>query len=1485
MNEKYYNLVGFISPLEKTFGFLMPIFKSEDSYWAQQVESGKISNFHSIKEPDSTDVITCDSVSSYTIGSQAIHAFAFGEYDRIFWGHKEHVAEQLEKRIDELSEYPFHKSEVLKFLGKEKEYIEAIKQTADSKLKPLSPKISKSWEKRVLSEIFVGRENELHQFNKLLLPTCNIHMLSIHTNGEGGIGKTQLLLQMQKICEERSQYLYYTRKLIDFYHTEARTKLDVMRLIAENFGEEIFPNFMVKIEKYKQPEEDRERTRTLIQELENTFFDEYTNFSKNTDKVIVLFFDTYEVIQGTDFSRWLESEFFPKLKQNTRIIVSGRLPLPIIPTKEMELKGFKINDTIKFLKKCFNVYSENELKNQVGSIEVINKIHKLAKGRPILLALFADWCQYEYNPLHPEKIIIEIEEKATSENDPEKFKEQLFEILLIGRILNLKEPQDKAVTYMAFAYRRMTPEMLSFISDISIEKSKNILFEGLKQLSFIKYKEDHQTVLLHDEMRDLIVRHYWDKQDPNNLERKQIANELIRYYDILLEKHGISEMEEAVLYAEKLFYQLYEDIDSGFKSYVKKYDKYLQEYQIYYCDLIGTELLSEQFYPNFSFEQSLERIIRRIRWRNEQYRCKEALYFFHDVENLEHEKKDSFYIEEDRKDILKLFQKIDSKGKITKEERELYANLKHEQGVAYHWLNRHEEAAECFREAEKSFRKLTYQYSLALASNWIGYTQFRSGDFFKSKKTLRYCIEEFLESDPKKEPGYTPIGIENVYSNLNVTFRCMGRFHEAIIFGEMAVAISREEKNDRELIRFLNALGETYKLANKQFEASKCYKDAQNLLEKTPDNLLKARVFTGIALLTYRHYDYIHIFEYYRRGSAQKEILNRFGNAYRPEQEYGRLSEARHILENAIKHKTRELADIYYDIAEHYLITRDWDKAIKHFFMSIDIAKKVNNKYREMDALVRLMSAYYYAGETEFDKADGIEPYMNEIEACKRNIEKLSEQHIYHNLLGRMNITLGGFAYEQYLKLRKDRYLKEAIEHYVIACDQMYAFNPNRFYSTIRILFNRLNELFPDKLPSEDIILDLKDIWHFEKRDLDACLEFGKIFDEIIDFIIWRKEEHSKEETKNYSKEIGTKLEKCIDKGKENLGFAPLYGEMLLQLCKKSDLTSDGTVAEAYRTLGRAYFRNSNVFESHKNYEQALKYARLTNDKLLLLLTLIGSAKTLFRVGEYVKAIEYYLPKEIEDNKSHYNEANKKYLTKADKYFSEAETILDDIFAESASGEQHTLAFALREMPDDNYQNKIILFQTILKCRFAEYLIATGRKDDEIEKNLIVAKEKASKVNNQWWGIKIRLNLLTYYLITGSTEEKSGDIDKICKEMYELNNKRSSPELMGLMEITRGNICYSKITGQPDDNLKDNLRNGFRHYFNAVDYHAKYSDKHFYETVRTILLRIAELPKNAVKLLHEDIVDDLEHAWPSGDPSEKAFKNVVQFIQIRSEMP
>lgn len=1445
MNEKQYNLVGFVSPSDKPFGFLMPIFQTEDDVYCMYCiqkgvhSSEDLSQFNPIERGEIEELII---TINCNVSNPEIYAFAFNKND-IIWGDKDDVAKKLQKRIKDLSDFPFIKSEVMCFLGDEKGYLEAIDE-ATKKLAAFNPKIAKNWKKReykrVRADIFVDRKKELEQFKEFLAPSFKNYILNIHTNGDGGIGKTQLLLQMQKICKERTDTIFYTKKLIDFYHTEARTKIDVMRLVTESLGKEVFVDFNKKIEVYKQSQ-DREEIRNLIQELEDIFFGEYFDFEKRIDKIIVLFFDTYEVIQETDFSRWLEQDFFSKLKKNTRIIVSGRNPLDIPSVERMELNPFDIYDTIEFWKQCFKLNNESELEKRIGSRASINKIHTLAKGHPILLALFADWCQLEHNYLRPERIILEIEKEARSKEYPEKFKQERFEMILIEWILKLETPEDIAITTMAFAYRRMTTEMFSYIANIEIDESRNLLLEKLKPLSFIKYK-DEDMVLLHDEMRDLVVRHYWEKHDPKTIERKNISHKIILYYNKLLGNSNLFAMEKAILHAERLYYQLYSDIDKGFRDFIRQFDKYLQDYQIYFCDLIGEEIFVEQFYNNLNIEKQLEIDLRRIRLCNEQYLSQEALRLLEGINN-----------------------RLEKKA-ILEKNHQFLAYFKHEQGIAYFWLNQFDEAIRNFSDAERAFRKLGLHYDLAQELNWLGYSYYRSGNYKEAEKKFYKSVKTFLNIPMEGLTG-NYIAISNVYSNLNPTLRLQGRYYEASVYGSMAVGIAEKVQNDRELARFLIAIGDTYKFSNKSFEAFQAHEKALNIIEILPDSLLKARALMGMALPLYRRTDYIFILEYYLKGEDRKDVIQRFREAYplavgHLEYAQKRLEEAKKILEN-YDNKTIELADLYFYMAEFYTISDDWDNAIKLFKKSEEIANEVHNEYREIDAVVGQIICHYFKGDEE-----------NKIQELKERIQK--SKNTYHNLLGKMEIILGNFAYDQYLKDKDPESLKESVKRYVIACHHMYEFSRvsrNRFYMTFRILVKRLGEMTREFLPFVEDIESFRDIWNYDEDERKVCQRYNERFDDVIDFAIKRiKGFHDKKEQHEYIAKLKERIDQCIRYGKEESRFAHFYAKMLLQI--QIDFGTFFDQADAFYTLGYAYDANNIVFEARKNYAIALEIIQKVNDNLeksLLLKAriLISQAAILYSRGEYTRIMEHNRSKDFDKNISEFVAKYQPDIKQALENFESAERILTQL-SERFSENQEML-------------QKIAFTHAHLEFRWAQYLLLTKGNAVDIERRFNEAIVKADEGNNHWRQMNAIVNLIGYYYFSGQWNDKSSEINVLRNQFVHLVKVQSFPELLARLEVTEGDAKYDQILSDPDN--EELIEEAFNHYLLATDYKIKYSEKYFFDTLGTLLDRIAKLPKKSVKILHETIYERLLHnKFPSGKIAEDAYRLVEQCMRIHSEL-
>ncbi|CAK8719449.1 hypothetical protein GMJAKD_08725 [Candidatus Electrothrix aarhusensis] len=219
---------------------------------------------------------------------------------------------------------------------------------------------------------FVGRKKELDYFKDEFLFLPGAFILNFHTKGDGGVGKTQLLQQILKLCRSRySDRVISSDELIDFYYTEARSKAGIIEQIIMKLGIDHFPHVDRQLKKYRRTKDSSER-QYILDDTVTALRKDYAVFaalSERADKIIALFFDTYEVIQfvgkkentveRSDFSEWLEKKLFPALQSdNTRLVIAGRYPLinaakNSIVTKPLLL--FKDEEAINFLAEYLKV--------------------------------------------------------------------------------------------------------------------------------------------------------------------------------------------------------------------------------------------------------------------------------------------------------------------------------------------------------------------------------------------------------------------------------------------------------------------------------------------------------------------------------------------------------------------------------------------------------------------------------------------------------------------------------------------------------------------------------------------------------------------------------------------------------------------------------------------------------------------------------------------------------------------------------------------------------------------------------------------------------------------------------------------------------------------------------------------------------------------------------------------------------------------------
>ena len=329
-----------------------------------------------------------------------------------------------------------------------------------------------------------------------------------------------------------------------------------------------------------------------------------------SQKRIVLLLDTVEKLQE-DAERWNHLvQLIPTLR-NTLIILAGRRGPEVRDTLVgmlgeecvtlIELEGFTLEQANEYFDQWpIGAWIEPELRE---------KIHFLSNGRPILIDLAIDWLSHDL-PL-PELVQMSLPEiKSLESNRLEQLRQQ-FEEALVRVILSLTEPIYLVILYMAYLYRRFDADILSYLLNLSLEETTQMI-EELSGLSFIKSRPGG-IYTLHDEMRRMVYEYVWPRYDPLVTQRQRLSQAMSKYYDPRLaevrtqielahherinaikekdpirEQRAYEEIERLgkqyiILEAEYLFHALRADPQKGVDTFVEAFE-WAREYR---ADALG----------------------------------------------------------------------------------------------------------------------------------------------------------------------------------------------------------------------------------------------------------------------------------------------------------------------------------------------------------------------------------------------------------------------------------------------------------------------------------------------------------------------------------------------------------------------------------------------------------------------------------------------------------------------------------------------------------------------------------------------------------------------------------------------------------------------------------------------------------------------------------------------------------------------------------
>lgn len=1403
---------------------------------------------------------------------------------------------------------------------------------------------------KVTSDIFVGRDEQLQAFQRFIEFESNIHILNIHSRGDGGIGKTQLLRRMQAICETPPAKVIFTRGLLDFYHVEARSKIGLMCLIVRQLGvPRAFTKFEKLVEKYHQTKDTSER-ETIFPQIETEFKQEYTVFSKTSEqenKVIVLFFDTYEVIQPQSYTHetgqaeanrflvWVETTLFPFLAQhaNTGVVVAGRYRLGEInrsecAVQEIDLRNLSYPEALTFWNTCFEETSISGLISKIGvkTEEQLKILYALAKGHPILLALIADWVQYTHTqrPFSIKELCDKVAQTTGDLSEPVSQKQQEeFERELIEWVSSLIDLESHAITQMAIAYHRMTPEIFQYLNGISIENSKRTLLENLRPLSFIKYKKG-DIVLLHDEMRRLVLQHYWKNQDPSRTIRKGIAAELLQYYDDqLLKQPGLSQIERELYFSERLPYAF---LAKGLEEFCDEFDIALENGQYDYADLLlrEAEKYSVENPEDFTPAEALSIPLRRIR---EYTRTDRDFQKALDTANA---------ILED-----------EQYHKVLQENSLFYGHLLLERGIAEFYLDRFERAVTRLQEALKPFRQVFIETGddawVHRTNNWIGFAHYRQAKFIEAENYFQQSRRGFYHilvtrGQELKDRAWRDLlqGLQFTHGNLSVLYSHTGQFEQAIQYGEMGLDIIRYlPDNKQELARCHNTLGYAFARAGNLVNAREHLTKAEEFLQDIGGRTIAGRVKTNLGFLAYRVNELAELLEFH----CADEIHTIIKEYVQPKQT--QVKQAIKFIEEAIVVLSKEpvikkeLADAYYHLGWFHTISSTenhwqeaekalldgltWGNASKFQYRVVSIAESLVNLYyfwkqpEKLDSACREMERLYHEEKQRLRETVKIEKELAPKEKNQKEEEGFSYGIRYPNLFGKYELVSGNLAFDRALEEfqaehtgdfeRGIKELKEAFTHYVSAALLMEQFNESQYYLALQVFYNRLCTLI-EKAQQREIAIGVIEferlnnlqasVWGEKTTQFkDLGEEERRKFNQILKYVMLRIQPKPGQIEID---DLRDHTQRVFNKG--NYAWALVLTNCLIGVYR-TVLSQDPKNETLREALILELERQADLHREVREKYQATQYwheagtelQQLSDSTLKQALGgyLIARKSTLeYRRGEYGRLLELHLRGELEEARHNFDsqfgagtrQANLQAFQQSEQQL--AEKIIPDwekrIKETEDVDERLHLEGYLKKFYD-------------LKFRISEYLILEGRSDEALLYLKTIIRN-AQDIGYTYREVTAMQRYISALYFAGRFDDDPQRIEYEEQLISKtLTSKQTDyPSAIGRLRITQGNAAFSrsfyreKITGYYPRQKKDEagIRQMLAYYVEACNLMAPHSSINFGLAIQVLQQRIKQIAdKDSLDVIQQSLLTLWNEQEHLKDRDEERII-LDQFTRLRS---
>jgi hypothetical protein len=466
--------------------------------------------------------------------------------------------------------------------------------------------------------------------------------------GRGGIGKTYLVREMAQAGagDETAAWL----GAIDVDDSDFWLLSNLERHVARNLDPEHryfgpYQRYLARLPDYVHPHVGRETVVSHLGRIKRVFVDCYTQFVRDTGKVVVIAFDTVEAIRGTyllvTLTQWI------KALPYTLFILTGR-PMPDgdrdpirsefagphqrLPVERIDLMEFSYRDALEYL-------NSSEIGGSLSDEEKRKLVH-LTQGHPLWLATAISYLTQKDMPEDAARRPTAEIERLIPYGGPVSHEglrlQEDFKRSLVAPYRD-SDFWHEAIKRLAVLRQAVNEQVwLRLMADTSLPRGVPTLEKAWRELMaqpWIRPRANGRYVTLHDAMAEELAHRILPLHDQDRQWQRQLWQQAIDAYSDLIdglepllaeEQSNLQERLEAMLRAEgedrtlasaetsliqrvaqfdasrreleqfraaRLFYQLLSDFELGCRMFLSLFGDATRR-----ADFYAQELFSLQMY-------------------------------------------------------------------------------------------------------------------------------------------------------------------------------------------------------------------------------------------------------------------------------------------------------------------------------------------------------------------------------------------------------------------------------------------------------------------------------------------------------------------------------------------------------------------------------------------------------------------------------------------------------------------------------------------------------------------------------------------------------------------------------------------------------------------------------------------------------------------------------------------------------------------------